>query len=352
MNFTKYVLIAIVLTNLETVLAKTSTPKPAKYRKRENTRFLDSYDQYNNISVEECLSKCTADIRCKAVSFLHDDRHPDFGWYPGFDICFVYASSKPTKSKWGKEFFTSFVRSARHPGLPSSDQTTSNKTSTTIDPNSKSENNNFEKFENTRFLGSYDAYLGIPIEECLSKCAADILCKAVSFLHDDRNPDFGWYEGVNACFVYASSNPDSSSIGETYFTSYIRVINEGNPSRTSTTIDPNSKTDSTTIDPNSKTDLTKMATNSMIENNKYEELEFTKFVNEYKEFKNIFSAEECLNKCTADIRCRAVTLFHSDRVPYFNWSWDDGLETCFLFDSSNPATTYIGKNYYTSYIRR
>jgi hypothetical protein len=103
--------------------------------------------------------------------------------------------------------------------------------------------------------------------------------------------------------VYASTNPESSSVGKQYFTSYIRVTDQATTSTTSTTIDPN----------------------SMTENNKYEELEFTKFVDEYKEFKNIFLAEECLNKCTADIRCRAVTLFHSDRVPYFYLSWDDGL---------------------------
>ena len=224
MNFTKYVLIAIVLTTLETVLAKTSNPKPAKYRKRENTRFLDSYDQYNNISVEECLRKCTADIRCKAVSFLHDDRHPDFDWYPGFDICYVYASSQPTKSQWGKEFFTSFVRSARHPGLPSeqTEQTTSSTTSSTINTNSTSENNNYEKFENTRFIYSYAQYNKISVEECLSKCTADIRCKAISFLHEDRNPDFFWFLGVDACFLYASSKPYSSSVGNTYFTSYIR----------------------------------------------------------------------------------------------------------------------------------
>jgi hypothetical protein len=243
MNFTNYVLIAIVLTSLETVLAKTSTPKPANYRKRENTRFLGSYDQYDSISVEQCLSKCTADIRCKAVSFLHDDRHPDFSWYLGVDTCFLYASSKPTKSKWGEQFFTSYVRSIRHPGLPSivTDHTTPSTISTTIDSNSKSENDNFKKFENTRFSSSYsyEQYYSISVKQCLSKCTEDVRCKAVSFLHDDRHPNFGWYLGFDICFLYVSSQPPESKRGKQFFTSYVRVLdsNQSTSSRESTPTD-------------------------------------------------------------------------------------------------------------------
>ncbi len=67
---------------------------------------MNNYDEYKNISVEECLSKCTADIRCKAISYMHKDRK---GWSV-HDHCYMYASSKPDSSSVGETYFTSYIR--------------------------------------------------------------------------------------------------------------------------------------------------------------------------------------------------------------------------------------------------
>ena len=81
---------------------------------------------------------------------------------------------------------------------------------------------NFQILEYTRFVNSYTQYNNVGIDSCLSTCFLDAKCYAVSFLHVNRNPNFHWFNGFDTCFVYSSSNPDLSTDGNQYFTSYIR----------------------------------------------------------------------------------------------------------------------------------
>jgi hypothetical protein len=62
----------------------------------------------------------------------------------------------------------------------------------------------------------------IPLEDCLRTCTADIRCKAISYVHKDRLGLFGYWGFYDACWLYASSKPDSTPVDQIYFTSYIR----------------------------------------------------------------------------------------------------------------------------------
>jgi hypothetical protein len=83
------------------------------FRTLENTRFINSYKQMNQIAnTNECMRLCSSETYCKAVSFLWLSRNPTFSWYPrsAGNICFFYGTSNPATSNDGKQFFTSYVR--------------------------------------------------------------------------------------------------------------------------------------------------------------------------------------------------------------------------------------------------
>jgi hypothetical protein len=75
----------------------------------ENTRFINSYIEYNGISLNDCLNRCNTDQSCNAVSFLHANGKPDFFWFKGQDVCYLYSSSDPFTNEIGKQFFTSYI---------------------------------------------------------------------------------------------------------------------------------------------------------------------------------------------------------------------------------------------------
>ena len=97
-------------TSTTTTTATTSTTTLKNYEKFEYTRFINPYDEMNNIPVEDCLSTCTADIRCKAISYLHGDRVGLFGWWGLYDACWLFESSNPDITSEDKTYFTSYVR--------------------------------------------------------------------------------------------------------------------------------------------------------------------------------------------------------------------------------------------------
>ncbi len=83
--FTSYIRISFLPTT-------TTPPPPLRFHIFERTRYTNSYTQYDDILLDDCLNKCFTDQSCNAVSFLFADRQPNFYWFTGWDGCFLFSS--------------------------------------------------------------------------------------------------------------------------------------------------------------------------------------------------------------------------------------------------------------------
>jgi hypothetical protein len=109
-SYSRIELLTTTTTSTTSTTTRTRSPGALNFQTFENTRYISSYTQNNGVSLVDCLNICNTDQSCNAVSFLHADRNPDFSWFKGQNVCYLYSSSNPYTYEIGKEFFTSYIR--------------------------------------------------------------------------------------------------------------------------------------------------------------------------------------------------------------------------------------------------